>query len=379
MPSGNVAPPMPQDLERLAAGLEDLKRGPEAQLRLIACGPAAIAPLARFLAGPPGLHPQPRMLAAQALGAIGGPEAVQALGAALVADTLDQVSPAVRLSEEAVRATIASELGALGDRSAIGPLLVALRRWHLVAAGEALLGFGESRAIPSLVEALRDPFSSERASRVLVGFGDRAVPALVAVLAGGERVDGRETPPSVEQRRHAARLLGTIGDPRSRPALTAALGDETPEVRTAAAIALSADPSAADPPAVVPVLVEAVGAPDWFAREDASEALLRVGPAAVDPLVRRLVDGAATGVPLAALHAVARTLARLGSSGAAALAALARHEHPIVRGLALAHVPAAQPAGRALLERARHDPEPRVRRTAEARLRSREERRRHGA
>lgn len=366
MPRVNIAP---TDLDRLVTGLEDLARGPEAQLLLIACGPAAIPPLARYLAGPPALHPQPRLLAAQALGAIGGPAAVRALGAALVADSFERASPVVRLAEEAVRAGIAAELGALGDRAAIDPLLVALRRSHLVAAGEALLQLGEPRAIPPLVEALRDPFVSGRASRVLAGFGPRAVPALVAALAGGEWVDGRETPPSVEQRTGSARLLGVIGDPRARPALAAALGDPTPEVRTAAAIALGALGAAPDTAGLIPALIDALRSPDWPVREDAGDALVRLGPPAVRPLARMLVDATSARAPVAVLHAGARTLARLGPEGTSALAALVHHEEPLLRSVALAHVPVDDELGRAQLEQARRDPDARVRRTAEARRR----------
>lgn len=190
MPRVNIAP---TDLDRLVTGLEDLARGPEAQLLLIACGPAAIPPLARYLAGPPALHPQPRLLAAQALGAIGGPAAVRALGAALVADSFERASPVVRL--------------------------------------------------------------------------------------------------------------------------------------------------------------------------------VRVGPRAVRPLARMLVDATSARAPVAVLHAGARTLARLGPEGTSALAALVHHEEPLLRSVALAHVPVDVELGRALLEQARRDPDARVRRTAEARRR----------
>jgi hypothetical protein len=46
---------------------------------LIAYGQAAVDPLAAYLLGPPTAHPQPRMLAAEVLGAIGGARAAQAL------------------------------------------------------------------------------------------------------------------------------------------------------------------------------------------------------------------------------------------------------------------------------------------------------------
>jgi HEAT repeat protein len=88
-------------VEVLVRGLDDLARGPAAQALLIALGERAIEPLGRFLLAGPSLHPQPRMLAAEALGCIGGPRASRALLEALLAGDPRTLPPVLRLSEEA--------------------------------------------------------------------------------------------------------------------------------------------------------------------------------------------------------------------------------------------------------------------------------------
>jgi HEAT repeat protein len=225
--------------EQLVQALEDLQRGPEAQVRLVILGESAVAPLARFLLGPPGLHAQPRMLAAEALGLIGGARAAEALAAALVAGDLASLDPVVRLSEEAVREVMARELGQLGAPAAVEPLVEALQRFRLVEAGLALARLREPRAVPLLVECLEDPFRRERAGAALVEFGPVGVDALIESLRERRMFDGDEVRPSLERRAESARLLGELGDPRAEPALRESLTDGARDVRVAAAVALA--------------------------------------------------------------------------------------------------------------------------------------------
>jgi HEAT repeat protein len=59
--------------------LDDLRQNLDAQLQLIMMGEEAVDPLIEFLSSAPTLHPQPRCLAAEALGAIGGARAIEVL------------------------------------------------------------------------------------------------------------------------------------------------------------------------------------------------------------------------------------------------------------------------------------------------------------
>ena len=119
------------------------------------------------------------------------------------------------------------------------PLLEALRRSHLIGAGEALANFRETRAIPLLAECLSDAFSRERVVAALLQFGREAVEALVAALRTIELKGGAETPRSTERRAACARLLGEIKDSRGEAVLRESLEDPAPEVRRSAAVALA--------------------------------------------------------------------------------------------------------------------------------------------
>ncbi len=107
----------------LVRGLHDLQRGRAVQLRL-ALGWDAVDPLGEFLLGPPAPHPQPRMLAAEALGAIGGSRAARILATTLTAIDLASLPPSYRLSGDAVRNRAARELGR--DTRAVASLVECL-------------------------------------------------------------------------------------------------------------------------------------------------------------------------------------------------------------------------------------------------------------
>jgi HEAT repeat protein len=357
----------------LVQGLEDLQRGVEFQLRLICLGQAAVEPLGKFLLGPPALHPQPRMLAAEALGAIGGAAATRALITALVAGDLAALPLVYRLSEEAVRNRVARELARIGDGSAVEPLLEALARFHLVEAGAALRAFDEARAVPLLVDCLGDDFLRERAAGILFEFGEAAVDGLIAGL---ERDADVEPPWRVAGRATCARLLGEIGDPGAAAPLRARLADRRRPVRLAAAVALAhlLGQHAGDD--VVARLIEGLEADDARAADDCSDALLLVGAATAPALVvafthaAELEEQRGERTPGPAVRALARTLGRMDEGGPEALAALVDHPRCFVRALAIANIGRSDPErARAIISRALRDPDPRVRRTAAGRLR----------
>jgi HEAT repeat protein len=358
--------------EALVQGLEDLHRGYEAQLRLVVLGESAVAPLARFLLGPPGLHAQPRMLAAEALGLIGGARAVEALATALVAGDLATLDPVVRLSEEAVREAMARELGRLGGPAAVEPLLEALQRFHLVEAGLALARVRERRAVPLLVDCLEDPFRRERAGAALREFGAAGVDALIESLQQPRALDGEEVRPSLERRAESARLLGELGDPRAAPALREGLTDAARDVRVAAAVALARLGAGRATITLVPPLLEGARSESASVADECAAALVAIGPEAAPAAAAALSDEAdragarREAAPTPVLRRLARVLGALGDAGTAALVALSHDARPLVRGLAVANL------GRApatildtVLGDATHDPDSRVRRTAE--------------
>ena len=91
---------------------------------------------------------------------------------------------------------------------------------------------GDARAVPVLVEALKDPVVETRIY-ALIALGElRARGAVLEVMdaARDEDKDVRKT---------AVYALGEIGDPRAIPVLEAALNEEVPDIRFNAALALS--------------------------------------------------------------------------------------------------------------------------------------------
>ncbi len=355
--------------EELVGGLEDLSRGEEAQWRLVALGPAAVEPLRRFLLGPPGLHPRPRMLAAEALGLIGGKDATAALIAVLGQGDLRALPLPLRLSEEAVRNRSARELARLGDPAAVEPLLEAFRRFQLAEAGAALARFREPRALPYLVDALEDAFNRQPVADAIAKFGADAVPLLVQSLGRRRVRDGFELRPSAERRAESARLLGELADSRAEAALATCLADEARLVRTHAALGLLGLRPRGRRGELVRPLVEGLGDADPGVAEACGEGLIGIGEAAVPAVVAALSAQADTadlrGMPPAPLCRAARVLAGVGDAGVAALTRLARDSRPLVRWLAVATLARADsPLAESALRAARHDRDRRVRRTA---------------
>jgi len=152
----------------------------------------------------------------EALGAVGTPAVpllIQALG---------------DWDEDVCRAA-AEALGAIGDPQAIPALIQALGDdWDAVrrAAAEALVKIG-TPAVSPLIQALGDDWDAVRraAAWALGKLGDpQAVPALIKAL--GDSV--------WDVRRAAAWALGKLGDPQAVPALIQALRDLSENVRRAA-------------------------------------------------------------------------------------------------------------------------------------------------
>jgi HEAT repeat protein len=337
----------------------------------MALGEPAVSALTHFLLGPPDLHPQSRVLAAETLGMIGGPRAARALVAAMCRGPIATLTPQLALSEEAVRNAAARGLGRIGEPATAGPLLYALRRYHLIEAGRALHSFGDTRAIPYLVECLGDSFTSRRASAVLFEFGLDAVDALIDGLRHCELRGGEQTPRSIERRTCCARLLGALKDLRATPALRETLKDSSLDVRTAVAVALMRVAPSTEPTRTIPALIHGLG--DLQAVDDCSEALLTEPESTLPSLMGAIYSEAATLAALRArapsrpLRSMVRVVAKAGADGQRMLARLAADPDPLIRGVALghlAHVNARLAAP--LVDEALRSADVRIRRTAQA-------------
>ncbi len=278
------------EIEKLIEGFNYLGSNMSVLLQVIKHGKKAVKPLVSFLLSPPSIFSEPRCLAAEALGMIGGEEAVLGLIEVLALYDLDTLDPQVRFAEETVRDQAARQLGILGDDRAIEPLLRCLRENHLRGAAEALASFREKRAIPDIIEMLEDDYAREAAGNALLKFGKDAVLPLTETLSQPNYTPSRnEASLSVERRSEAARLLGGIGDPRAIRPLLKRLGDEQKEVRLSAALSLLE--IGADKDEIIkaiPELIAGLNGSDWYTSNLCIDALLELNSAAL-PLVEHAI------------------------------------------------------------------------------------------
>jgi HEAT repeat protein len=255
-----------EEIERLVEGLNNLGSNISALIEVIKYGRLAVKPLVDFLLSPPSIFSEPRCLAAEALGIIGGEEAVEGLIQVLDLCDLDLLDPQVRLAEETVRNQAARQLAILGDERAIEPMLKCLKENHLRGAAEALANFKEKRAIPYIVEMLEDDYALETAGKALLKFGKDAVQPLIEALSRPNHTPFKnETRPSVKRRTEAARLLGEIGDSRAIQPLLRRLEDEEWGVRLSSALSLlKIGVNKDDITKVIPELISGLNEGDWY-------------------------------------------------------------------------------------------------------------------
>jgi HEAT repeat protein len=116
-----------------------------------------------------------------------------------------------------------------GDVDALIDLLKSRAQLDREKAADYLGEIGDPKAVPALIEALKDPVISWIAADSLGKLGDkRAVQPLIASLGSDEKW----------LRRNAAKALGRIGDPAAVEPLIGLLSDGKHDVRQAAAAAL---------------------------------------------------------------------------------------------------------------------------------------------
>jgi HEAT repeat protein len=332
-----------------------------------------------------------RAAAAEALGVLGGDDAVAAVRRALrrrslvvrhaalqallragAGVPLDELTPL--LDEPMLRAPTLALLGQTGDPAAIPWLLAALRvpvHSHQAAAIHALdalppaavadalraspdlepvlvaaldtddseeaawlLSLGSfPGAAAALATRLTDPALEETASRALLALGEAAVPALVATLNQGEAV--------------AAHVLGDLGAVSAIPALLAALDRDEP-VASAAARALG---------------IIAVSAPDAVRPHlfplDARRCRILVPTAADRPLLLAALREGDAGLRAAAATALDEFVDV--ETRDALIFALADEDVAVRAAAATTLGAGGHPAAAAALETAAADPDPRVR------------------
>lgn len=216
-------------------------------------------------------EPDVRLQAVHALGEMGDPQAVAALGAALRGD-----------ANAEVRRMAAWALGEIGDAAAVPHLAVAVRGDRDAAtrrmAAWALGEIGHPDGIAPLGDALRDADVAVR-SMAAWAIAQIGQPAGAAPLAAALR------DASPEVRRKAAWGIGEIGPERAPAALVAALRDGDAGVRRMAAWALGQ----IEDEATAPALGDATADADAGVRRSALWALGQIGgPAAREPLMKAL-------------------------------------------------------------------------------------------
>ncbi len=227
------------EIEALVRGLDNLSWNLQVQADILALGRRAVPALVHFLHGPPRQFSDGRVLAAEALGKLGGEEAFLGLVTVLNPHRLQGLEPVLRYAEETVHDAAARQLAQLGARRAVPILLDALRVHRLLGAAEALLEFRQEAALPWLVEGLEDAFKRDRFAQMILEFGLPAIPYLAGTLNRRRMRGEEELLPSRERRAAALKLLGLLQAREAREAIRAALQDPYDAVRPEAAIALA--------------------------------------------------------------------------------------------------------------------------------------------
>jgi HEAT repeat protein len=212
-----------------------------------------------------------RRKAAEALGKIGDPYALESLIKALLND-----------NDWRVRWGAAEAMGAIGDPSTVESLIYALEddewpvRWM---AAKALGRIGDPRAVRPLIKALEGDWPALWTVAEALGQLEdpHAVGPLVAVL--------RDSYSDKYVQHTAVEALGQLGEPVQKPLIILLRdGDEGARQRAIAALGQLGDVRNLAP------LIAALRDEKWPVHDGARKALMQIGKAAVEPLLAVLQD-----------------------------------------------------------------------------------------
>ncbi|MBS7281565.1 MAG: HEAT repeat domain-containing protein [Candidatus Freyarchaeota archaeon] len=284
-------------VEPLKQEIQDARKGAAQALGMIG-DPRAVEPLIQTLKDEPGLRKE----VVQALGMIGDPRAVEPL-----IQTLKD--------EPGLRKEVVQALGMIGDPRAVEPLIQTLKdenREVREAAAIALARIGDERAVEPLIQAqshtlvapqfLREAMRTFKKEKNLEAFKllakalGRKEPIAIGVAKQLRRK--KESVGKVqcqvqiqelkrknqEARREAVLALGERGDPEAVEQLIQALKDRDGVIRESAAQVLRRMESRK----TVEPLIKALSDVGWSVRSEVAQILVEMGEPAVEPLIQAL-------------------------------------------------------------------------------------------
>lgn len=270
---------LPCRIRRGMALLQSLRDGDQGVVAITSCGEAAIPGLYAFARrrDPSGLY-HARCRAVEALAALHAANELHDL----LTIPLDRPDPVERTGDEAVVNAAARALGRVKDPAA-WPLLLALsRRRHLTGVIEAIGRFGDSRAIPALIDALAEDCSRPVAEEALLRHGGATIAPLLAIAnRPHQSVSG------LRQRRAAARLLCAMDVPMCRE-LRALADAADPELRATANIRILAAGNKSERSDAAGRLIDLLRDAAWPLTIDIEAALAAHRDGAADQLQERL-------------------------------------------------------------------------------------------
>jgi HEAT repeat protein len=251
-----------EEIEGLVESLNSLHEGELGIDMLVACGEKAVEPLRRFLfeGRPSGIF-VPRQRAVRALAKLGAKQVLLNY----LATEKHILDPVVANGEEAVKNTVARELGTWRTDDIHEALRVVLRKKRLLGAIEVLGDFRRPEAVPELIAALEDDFCRTTAEEALCKIGELAHAALVEAARTPDPSGVNEQPSSRRRRRCALRLLEQLhltADDWQR--LAALVHDRDPEIRARAGAIALAVADQPDKELAIRRLIEALPASDWL-------------------------------------------------------------------------------------------------------------------
>jgi HEAT repeat protein len=280
-------------LIKLVAQLNDLSINERVFLDILPFGQAAVPLLVELLLSKPSLHPQPRCLAAEALGILGGPDAVQGLVEVLTCNRLENLEPVLAMSEKAVKNRACLELGCLKAEEAIEALMRVLRENHLEGAARALTELRVKSAIPLLVECLEEDVIRTAGSECLLEFSQDSMGPLQETVTDRRLEDAVETNRSVARRAEAARLLGILQKENARGILRSLLWDKAGLVQLNAALALSQCGGETEKKEALPILLIFLEKGNWLEQNLCDEAIQSLGIPSLTGILEELEQGPA--------------------------------------------------------------------------------------